>query len=121
MTHTKQSIQELLLRNDEIGMHAVGRALVALAARQTEYERQTETTINRNYRGFTPNDAKFGTSMAGYYERNGRLTQPQLDYWQKPGWTEKKRIRITKYWAQLLIVAEDRAKARMQAELALAA
>jgi hypothetical protein len=122
---TKESIQAVLLRKDEVGMHAVGRALQVLVARQTMYERRTEATINRNNVGFTPSDAKRGTSMAGYYLRNGYLTEKQLAYWQEPARTEAKRIRITKYHRQLLEAALEKQAAKLrtqaQSELPLAA
>ena len=111
---SKESIHAVLLREDTVGMHAIGRALMVLYTNQTVYERQVQNTINNNNMGFTPNDAKRGTSMADFYNRNGYLTQAQIDYWQKPAWTEKKKVRILKYWRQLIIAAEHKAAQRQE-------
>jgi hypothetical protein len=89
-------------------MHAVGRALCVLLRNQTSDEKRDADTKHRNDRGFTPSDAARGTSMAGYYMRNGRLTPAQLAYWQDPAWTEAKRIRIAKYWRQLVEAAQEK-------------
>jgi len=118
MQLTKEKIQAVLLREDEIGMHAVGRALLVLLRNQTRDEKRDQDTKYRNDTGFTPSDAQRGTSMAYYYMRNGRLTEKQLAYWQKPAWTEAKRIRIAKYWRQLLLAAQEK---QQQQELKLAA
>lgn len=117
---TKDSIQALLVRKDNVGMHAVGRALVVLYNNQTHSEQRDQATKLHNNTGFTPSDARRGTSMAEWYMRTGFLTPKQLGYWQDPARTPCKRIRITKYWSQLLEAAE--AKQRVaQASLQLAA
>ncbi len=119
---TKESIQAVLLRKDHVGMHAVGRALQVLLRNQTIYERQTESTINRNRIGFTPSDARRGSSMARWYHEKGFLTPKQIAYWQEPARTEAKRIRITKYHRQLLEAAQEKAAAKLrQQELPIAA
>src|ERR1700760_1748119 len=107
---TKETIQALLLRNDTVGMHAVGRALMVLHRNQTTDEQQVQATKHLNLRGFTPSDARRGSSMAEWYKSNGFLTQKQLAYWVKPARTAAGRVRITKYWAQLLKAAEEKAK-----------
>lgn len=106
---TKEYVQALLLREDTVGMHAVGRALGVLLANQTADEVWSESTKYLNARGFTPSDARIGTSMAGYYKRNGYLTPRQMAYWQRPARTEAGRIRILKYWRQLIDAAQQRA------------
>jgi hypothetical protein len=119
---TKESIQALLLRTDTVGMNAVGRALVVLYHNQTASEQRIEATVNRNEMGFTPSDAKRGTGMAQWYLKTGFLTAKQLDYWTKPARTEAKRIRITKYWRQLLEAAQEKQRVQsQQTELQLAA
>ena len=102
MTHTVQSIKDLLLTNDV----AVARALVALNARQTADERVTEATRHLNGRGFRPCHARMGTSMAQFYLRTGRLSEKQIAYWRKPMKDGKCRIEI--YARQLLEVAAER-------------
>jgi hypothetical protein len=112
MQLTKENIQALLLRKDDVGMHACGRALCVLLRNQTLDEKRDADTKHRNDRGFTPSDARRGTSMAQFYMRNGWLTPAQMSYWQDPAWTEARRIRITKYWGQLLEAAEEKQKER---------
>lgn len=100
MKHTKESIQNLLMRNDSIGMKAVGRALVVLLDRQTSYEQRAKVTRNHNLRGFSPQDARMGTEQAWFFKNRGYLTERQLAYWRR---TDRRGVpRIAKYWRQLL-------------------
>lgn len=101
---TKAEIIELLKTNDK----AVARALVALNERQTATEQSAESTINDNGVGFTPADARMGTSMAQFYTRYGRLSEKQLAYWRKPN--RRGVPRICKYAGQLLEIALEKAK-----------
>ena len=112
---SKEAIQALLLRNDDIGMNAVGRALVALNRRQTSVERSIQATTVHNAQGFTPSDARIGTSMAEFYAKAGKLTPKQVAYWQESR-TPSGRPRIVKYWKQLIEVANEK-QARKQAQL----
>lgn len=107
---TKAQIIELLKTNDR----AVARALVVLNERQTATERSAESTINRNGEGFTPADARMGTSMAQFYTRFGRLSEKQLAYWRKPN--AKGVPRICKYAGQLLEIAQAKAQAAKMME-----
>lgn len=100
----KQDILHLLNTNDL----AIARALVVLNQRQTTDEQISEATINRNGRGFTPADAHMGTSMANYFTNWGRLSEKQLAYWKKPN--AKGTPRINKYAAQLLEIANEKAR-----------
>lgn len=104
MSHTKASIIELLRTND----HAVGRALLAINARQTSDEQAQERTKYHNLRGFTSGDAKRGTGMANYYHRFNMLTAKQLAWWRRPN--ANGRMRIAKYAEQLLLVAAEKAQ-----------
>lgn len=104
---TKAEIVEMLKTNDR----AVARALVALTQRQTATEQNAETTINRNDVGFTPADARMGTSMAKFYEKFGRLTEKQIAYWRVPN--RRGVARICKYAGQLLEIAEAKAAAKL--------
>jgi hypothetical protein len=99
----KQTILVLLNTNDK----AIARALVVLNERQTQAEQCSEATINRNGEGFTPADARMGTSMATYYTKWGKLSEKQLAYWKKPN--AKGVPRINKYAGQLLQIATEKA------------
>lgn len=97
---TKERIVNLLLRRDEVGMHAIGRALLVLHGRQTHDEQRSKRARHNNSRGFTPADSRMGTSHAEYYRRYNRLTEKQVAYWLIRN--RRGQPRITKYWAQLL-------------------
>ncbi len=101
MTHTKETIIQLLERNDT----AVGRALVALNKRQTADEQVDKTTRVHNSMGFRPCDAYMGTSLAKWFEEKGFLTAKQLAWCRKPN--SKGKIRISCYAGQLLKVIEE--------------
>ena len=100
MTHTVESIRNLLATNDK----AVARALLALNKRQTAIEQELKVTSNLNGKGFRPCHARMGTSMAQFYERNGYLSQKQIAYWRKTDRSGAMRIGI--YARQLLAVAQ---------------
>lgn len=95
----KHYITQLLQNNDK----AIIRALIVLNERQTRDEQASEDTKYNNGVGFTPADAKMGTSMAEFYARRGYLTDKQLAYWKKPN--RKGVWRICKYAGQLLDAA----------------
>jgi len=95
----KHYITQLLQNNDK----AIIRALIVLNERQTRDEQASEDTKYNNGVGFTPADAKMGTSMAEFYTRRGYLTDKQLAYWKKPN--RKGVWRICKYAGQLLDAA----------------
>lgn len=102
---TRDDITRLLNTNNK----AVARALVVLNERQTADEQIQQDTKYQNGRGFTPADARMGTSMAQFYSRNGYLTEKQLAYWRKPN--AKGVPRICKYANQLLEIAKEKAAA----------
>lgn len=104
--HTKESIKTLLQTNDR----AVERALLALLERQTEDERNSESTRHTNNRGFTQADAPKFTSMAKWVRRGGHLSPRQLA-WLRNGKSERYPSRIGKYAGQLLIIAQEKAQA----------
>lgn len=114
----KQYILNLLQSNDK----AIARALVVLNQRQTRSEQICEHTSEHNGVGFTPADARMGTSMANFYTKRGYLTEKQLAYWKKPN---KNGVwRICKYAGQLLDVAKSNSAAmqeRLQEKAELAA
>lgn len=105
MKHTVESISEMLRTNDK----AVGRALLALNARQTQDERQSETTRHHNRMGFKPCHAKKGTGMARFYSESGFLTPKQLAYWRTV--TPSGKMRIEVYAGQLLKVIAEKSTA----------
>jgi hypothetical protein len=120
MILSKQSIIELLEKNDK----AVMRALIVLTERQTADEQASEATRHHNMRGFRPCHARMGTSMGKQASRYGRLSAKQLAYWRRPMKGGKMRIAI--YAGQLLEVAREKNKqtvttaSRIVAERALA-
>lgn len=107
---TKSEIIRLLATNDR----AVARALVVLNERQTMTEQSSEHTINRNGVGFTPADARMGSSMAKFYSKFGRLSDKQLAYWRKPN--RRGVPRIAKYAGQLLEAAQIKASVAKMTE-----
>jgi len=98
---TKQ-IQDVLARTDEIGMHAIGRALLCLHRHQTADEQTQEDTKYRNGTGFRPCHAKRGSSMATAYQRFGRLSPKQVAYWQRQAAENSPTTRIMIYFRQIL-------------------
>jgi len=100
---TKDQIVKLLMENSR----ALGRALVVLNESQTQAEQTGQYTINSNGVGFTPADARMGTSMAIFYSRYNRLSEKQIAYWRQPN--AKGVPRICKYSGQLLRAAEAKA------------
>jgi hypothetical protein len=96
---TKEYIQALLMREDDVGMHAIGRALVLLNKRQTYSERRAKEVQRINGRGFTPIDAEMGTDMANFYLRANFLTPKQVAVWRRCN--SQGIPRICKYWKQI--------------------
>lgn len=103
--------EKLANPNPDYVMHFIGRALVALLARQTEDEKQTAHTKHTNYRGFAQNDAKSGTLSAKYYLKHNKLEPWQIAAWTRP-W--KGAPRLCKYWLQLDEVAKSKAAKKEQ-------
>ncbi len=98
----KQQILDLLQKNDK----SIGRALIVLSERQTMDEQSSEQTRYNNGVGFTPADARMGTSMASFFKFKGYLSPKQLSYWKRPN---KKGVpRICKYAGQLLEIAQEK-------------
>lgn len=103
----KADIIKLLETNDR----AVARALVVLNEHQTATEQSTQETRYLNGEGFRPCHARMGTSMAGFYTRNGYLTAKQVAYWRAKMKCGNMRIGI--YAGQLLKAAEVKAQAQL--------
>lgn len=100
-----EGIVELLMRDDETGRKAVGRALLALNERQTNDEQIEGETKYDNKMGFQKCHARRGTSMANYFRIHGKITDKQWKWWTStaPG---GKRPRILIYAGQLLRIAQ---------------
>ncbi len=109
MTHlvTREGLQGLVTRGDEVAMHAIGRALVALFERQTKAEKEMNDTRVWNTVGFSGADARSGSITAKFYIKHKRLEDWQMAKWLKPG--RNGFARITKYWRQLDEVAQAKA------------
>lgn len=97
---TAADIKALLAQSDK----AVGRALVALLARQTAAEQRNHVTTDANGRGFNAFDADIFTSMATFYQSKGFLTAKQLAF-LRSGTAKRPAPRINKYAAQLADIA----------------
>lgn len=110
MTLTREKLTELVLRQDHVAVHAIGRALVHLLNRQTEEEARANTTRVHNARGFTPGDAYSGALTAKYYLKHRKLQDWQIVLWQKPN--AKGVPRIAKYWKQLAEEAKKKAESK---------
>ena len=109
--HTKESIVQLLKTNDK----AVARALLILTARQTSDEQAMEGTKYVNGKGFRPQHAKMGTSMAKFYQKNSYLTPKQIAYWRVSDRTGTPRICL--YAGQLLEEAKIKAAIPMPVDI----
>lgn len=72
-TWTKEEIKNLLQTNDTM----LCRSLKVLYSYQTEDEKYCRDTITRNGMGFNGTDAKFLSSCAEFYIKNGFLTNNQ--------------------------------------------
>ena len=86
---SKESIQELLDRNDE----AVIRAMLEIYNRQTTDEQKYQDTHLYNSVGFTGVDANIMSSFTEYYKKYNKLSPKQMAIARK---------KMKKYWSQLL-------------------
>ena len=100
--HNRSTITQLLETSDK----AVARAIVVLNQRQTADEQSAEQTKYTNGQGFRACDARMGTSMAQFYERNGYLSAKQLAYWRKRQRNGVMRIGV--YATQLANIANQK-------------
>jgi hypothetical protein len=108
-TITKEQIVQLLETNDK----AVIRALLVVYANQTSMEQQLEQTAANNGVGFTGFEGKIGANMAKFAQRTGYLTPKQIAFWRK---RDKRGVmKIGKYWKQLQVAAENKARAKGEA------
>jgi hypothetical protein len=108
---TKDSLTKMIVEaNPEKQARIVGRACLVLFKRQTESERQANTTNVENSVGFTASDARTGSLTAKSFLKFNTL-QP----WQVERWLQVDRrgtMRIAKYWKQLDQAARAKAAAQ---------
>lgn len=109
----RSEFNALIERNDQIGMHAIGRALVHLFNRQTADEQQSNDTRHDNNRGFTSADARRGSITARYYLKHHMLHDWQIQYWLTRD--RRGRTRIGKYYGQIAQEAQKKALAKQTA------
>lgn len=104
---TKESLQRMLEAADLVKrQQIVGRALVALFARQTASEQRANSTDQDNGIGFASCDAKQGSISAKTFMKRGALMEFQMQRWltvDRNGF-----FRITKYHRQLNEVANEK-------------
>jgi hypothetical protein len=115
---TKEKILEKLTHEDVWVEHAI----LALHARQTEWERRVLQTVNDNDIGFQPADARWFSKFANQIMARAesgipegqRLSPRQFAYCRRP-WHRGKRVipAIAKYRGQLLEMIEAKAKAKL--------
>jgi len=90
--HTKETIKELLIRNDQ----AVARGIMAFFALQTADEQQAESTNKNNGVGFNGSDAPILSSFAKQLQNGRTMSDRQM---------ELARKKIIKYAGQLTKIA----------------
>lgn len=102
---TKESLISLLETKDK--SLVLGRALIALFARQTKDEQKDNATEEYNGIGFTGADGRSGSITAKYFMKHGKLEQWQIDRWMRK--SQKTGMpRICKYANQLNQIACER-------------
>ena len=92
---TIEEIRELLKESDK----AVERAILLIYNRQTPDEQSSKETLASNGVGYNGFDANFMSSLAQFYQVEGRLSAGQLKYGRKA---------IMKYAGQLVDIANNR-------------
>ncbi len=106
---TKQSMIDMINVADATKkMHIVGRALVAIYDNQTSQEQSQDSTIEHNGVGFNGADADWGSRSARFYKERGFLGQKSVDSWLKPTKGAGGAPKITKYWKQLNVAANNK-------------
>lgn len=103
---TKESLVALLANPDKRAA-VIGRALVALLARQVHDEQAGADTKYHNGVGFVPCDAYSGTLTAKYFNKHGTLADWQIEKWMKPS-GKTGHPRLVKYSRQLNEIANER-------------
>jgi hypothetical protein len=104
----RQAIQGLLLTNDR----ALERAIFRVYQNQTANEQRTEQTTESNGVGFSGIDAEILTSFAKQLIRGRTLSPKQLII---------ARLKMPKYWKQLLAFMHDHPNPKYHAPVQLIA
>jgi hypothetical protein len=91
----EEYIKCLVKENDK----AMYRAIVLIDDLQTEVEKASGETIERNGVGFTGPDANFMSRVARKIKRGGKLTAGE--YYAA-------RNKIGKYWRQLMLISKKK-------------
>lgn len=86
--YTKEYIQEKLSTD----INWMMRGLVVLYQHQTESEKMTKETQERNYVGFNGSDSRYLTYCSEWVMKGGKLSGRHL---------EKVSKRLPKYWKQI--------------------
>lgn len=114
---TRESLNEMIQNQpQERIMHVIGRALVALLARQTASERARNDTEVHNDIGFSGADARGATLTAKYYQQRKFLMPWQIEAWTRVGKTGFPRI--CKYAKQLNEIALEKQRAEAEEQQA---
>ena len=115
LAELRERIERQLMRTDEVGMHAVGRALVQLQKRQTAIEKKLGEAIISNNQGFVPYETIIGGRDAEFYEAKGYLETARVRHWQRVKNPKAKgaKPRILKYAGQLAEIAKEAGHLRM--------
>ena len=103
----KAAVQGALERSDEFVVHA----LKAVYARQTADERGAGVTVHSNGRGFTGFDAIILSSFAKQVSKWEADSERRFSSPLSPKQMATARKMMPKYWAQLIEVADEKAKA----------
>ncbi len=96
---TRASLTALISREDNVGIQAIGRALVILYDRQVKAEKAEKKTKFTNMMGFTKSDALRGSLTALYFLKHSTLQPWQAEQWRKPN--KNGVLKLAKYWRQL--------------------
>ena len=111
---TKESLIDMIETADEAKrVHIIGRACLVLFNRQLDDEKQANTTVTTNFRGFTQADARQGSITAKYYIKHRVLLDWQVAQWLKAD--RRGTPRIAKYWKQLDEAAKEKAARKVAA------
>lgn len=95
MSYTKESIKDKLSTDERW----IRRSLVVLYGFQTEEEKNSEDTIEKNGQGFNGRDGQILSSFSEQVLKGRRLSSKQMDVC--------KRL-LPKYWRQILEVIESK-------------
>ena len=105
LTATKTTAIDMIKSNLLNSRKWLGRALLALYARQTDDEQDADSTKWHNSVGFSGFDAEILSSLARQYNERGTLSQKQWAICEK---------RLLKYAGQLRLIAIQNMEQKLQ-------